>query len=331
MGLLASHAAAAALRGSPLEMPSRNCTTGSTGWTRAARSASCRGAAEQVADRISRLSEAVSERGDGSGDACRQVLLTLLFRSPGGRTSGGGGRASSWTQIAVLSGLCRQFCRMDFRFLFHPQRKLLSIGFQVGENRRDDSCYDLLASEARLTSFLAVSHGQLPPEHWFALGRTMTLADGQPVLLSWSGSMFEYLMPALLMPSFPGTLLDASCGAAVRRHIRYARRHGVPWGISESCYNRTDEKQTYQYRAHGVPGLGLKRGLGEHLVVAPYASALAMMVAPREAVAQPGVAGASRAISVPMVSTTRSILRRHTPARRPSPCPAGPSWRITAG
>ncbi len=172
---------------------------------------------------------------------------------------------------------------MDFRFLFHPQRKLFSIGFQVGENRRDDGCYDLLASEARLTSFLAVSHGQVPPEHWFALGRMITLADGEPVLLSWSGSVFEYLMPALLMPSFPGTLLDASCGAAVRRHIRYARRHGVPWGISESCYNRTDENRTYQYRAHGVPGLGLKRGLGEHLVVAPYASALAMMVAPREA------------------------------------------------
>ena len=172
---------------------------------------------------------------------------------------------------------------MDFRFLFHPQRKLLSIGFRVSENRRDNSYYDLLASEARLTSFLAVSHGQLPLDHWFALGRAMTLADGQPVLLSWSGSMFEYLMPALLMPSYPGTLLDASCGAAVRRQIRYARRYGLPWGISESCYNRTDERQTYQYRAHGVPGLGLKRGLGEHLVVAPYASALAMMVAPREA------------------------------------------------
>jgi hypothetical protein len=111
----------------------------------------------------------------------------------------------------------------------------------------------------------------------------MTLTDGKPVLLSWSGSVFEYLMPALLMPSFPGTLLDASCGAAVRRHIRYARSHGVPWGISESCYNRTDENQIYQYRAHGAPGLGLKRGLGESLVVAPYASALAMMVAPREA------------------------------------------------
>ena len=215
--------------------------------------------------------------------AGRWSVSCLSCRSPGGRAARRRRRAEQREQIAGLVGLCRQFCRMDFRFLFHPQRKLLSIGFQVRENRRDESYYDLLASEARLTSFLAVSHGQLPPEHWFALGRAMTLADGRPVLLSWSGSMFEYLMPALLMPSFPGTLLDASCGAAVRRHIRYARRHGVPWGISESCYNRTDEQQIYQYRAHGVPGLGLKRGLGEHLVVAPYASALAMMVAPREA------------------------------------------------
>jgi cyclic beta-1,2-glucan synthetase len=111
----------------------------------------------------------------------------------------------------------------------------------------------------------------------------MTLADGKPVGLSWSGSMFEYLMPALLMPSYAGTLLDASCVAAVQRQVGYARGHGVPWGISESCYNRTDESRCYQYRAHGVPGLGLKRALGGNLVVAPYASALAMMVSPREA------------------------------------------------
>ncbi len=239
-------------------------------------------AAEQVADRIGRLSEVVSQRGSGSDDACRQLLLTL---SSVRRAAERAARAAreQLDEIAVLSTHCRQFCGMDFRFLFDSQRKLLSIGFQVSEDRRDESCYDLLASESRLTSFLAVSHGQLPPEHWFALGRTMTLADGKPVLLSWSGSVFEYLMPALLMPSYAGTLLEASCGAAVRRHIRYARRHGVPWGISESCYNRTDENQNYQYRAHGAPGLGLKRGLGEHLVVAPYASALAMMVAPQEA------------------------------------------------
>jgi hypothetical protein len=186
---------------------------------------------------------------------------------------------------------------MDFHCLFHPRKKLLSIGFLVSPARgrgagRDNCYYDLLASEARLTSFLAVSHGQLPPEHWFALGRPMTLAAGAPALLSWSGSMFEYLMPALLMPSLPRTLLGASCAAAVRRQMRYAKARAarlpgrsshLPWGISESCYNRTDEGGTYQYSAHGVPGLGLAPDVGEKLVVAPYASALAMMVAPREA------------------------------------------------
>lgn len=202
------------------------------------------------------------------------------------------------SDIVRLSSRCRKFCRMDFRRLFNPRRKLLSIGFLVSAARgrgagRDNCYYDLLASEARLTSFLAVSDGQLPPEHWFALGRPMTLADGSPALLSWSGSMFEYLMPALLMPSFPGTLLGASCAAAVRRQMRYARTMaarfrirgsgGLPWGISESCYHRTDEKGVYQYCAHGVPGLGLAPDVGERLVVAPYASALAMMVAPREA------------------------------------------------
>ena len=125
--------------------------------------------------------------------------------------------------------------RNGFSFPLSPERKLLSIGFHVDENRRDDSYYDLLASEARLTSFLAVSHGQLPSDHWFALGRTMTLADGKPVLLSWSGSMFEYLMPGLLMPSFPGTLLDASCGAAVRRQIRYAAGTACPGAFPKAA------------------------------------------------------------------------------------------------
>ncbi len=212
---------------------------------------------------------------------------------------------------------------MDFRFLVHPQRKLLSIGFRVDENCRDEGCYDLLASEARLTSFLAISHGQLPPEHWFTLGRAVTLAEGRPVLLSWSGSMFEYLMPALLMPSFPGTLLGASCGAAVRRHIRYARRRGVPWGISESCYNRTDENEIYQYRAHGAPGLGLQPGLGEHLVVAPYASALAMMVAPREAFCNLARLEENGYLS-PHGFYDAIDFTPSSPARRMKPHPAGP-------
>lgn len=186
-------------------------------------------------------------------------------------------------QIAQTTRLCQRFSKMDFRFLYDPQRKLLSIGFNVSRQLRDDSYYDLLASEARLASFLAISHRQLPLAHWFALSRMVALADAKPVLLSWSGSMFEYLMPMLLMPSWPGTMLDGSCRRAVARHIRYARQRHVPWGMSESCCRLPQGGSIYPYRAFGVPGLGLMRGLADHLVVAPYASALAAMIAPREA------------------------------------------------
>ena len=191
-------------------------------------------------------------------------------------------------QLRSLSALverCQQFSAMDFRFLLHPQWKLLTVGFDVGRRRRDNSFYDLLASESRLASFLAISHGQLPQEHWFLLGRMVTLVDGEPTLLSWSGSMFEYLMPMLIMPSHPSTILDLSCRAAVRRQQRFARRLGIPWGISESCCHLTDPSYAYRYRAFGVPGLGLDRSMGADLVIAPYASALAAMVAPREACA----------------------------------------------
>ena len=172
---------------------------------------------------------------------------------------------------------------MDFSFLFDATRKLLAIGYNVNERRRDPSYYDLLASEARLASFLLIAQGQLPQEHWFALGRLLTGHDGATALLSWSGSMFEYLMPELLLPSYPGTLLHQTCHAAVQRQIQYGRQRNVPWGISESCYHAFDLHQVYQYRAFGVPGLGFKRGLSDDLVVAPYASALALTVAPQAA------------------------------------------------
>ncbi len=174
---------------------------------------------------------------------------------------------------------------MDFRFLMNPGRKLLSIGFDVIARRLDPSCYDLLASEARTTSFLLVADDQAPPEHWFALGRLLTDGPGGAVLLSWSGSMFEYLMPALFMEHHPNTLLGRTCRGVIDRQIRYGRRRRIPWGISESCYHATDAQRVYQYRAFGVPGLGLKRGLAEDLVVAPYATLLALPFAPNEACA----------------------------------------------
>ena len=185
--------------------------------------------------------------------------------------------------IEDLAGQIDELAHMEYDFLFDEARNLLAIGYNVGERRRDPSYYDLLASEARFCSFIAIAQGQLPQESWFSLGRLLTNVGGEQILLSWSGSMFEYLMPLLVMPTYEHTLLDQTCKAAVARQIEYGRKRGVPWGSSESGYNAIDVNLNYQYRAFGVPGLGLKRGLAEDLVIAPYASALALMVAPEEA------------------------------------------------
>ncbi len=172
---------------------------------------------------------------------------------------------------------------MDFAFLYDQRRDLFAIGYNVEERRLDSGYYDLLASEVRLTNFVAIAQGQLPQQSWFTLGRLLTANTGVPVLLSWTGSMFEYLMPMLVMPSYAGTLLEQTCHAAVARQIEYGNQLGLPWGVSESAYNVLDGQLNYQYRAFGVPGLGLKRGLGDDVVVAPYATALALMVAPQAA------------------------------------------------
>ncbi len=175
-----------------------------------------------------------------------------------------------------------ELANMEYDFLFDKGRRLLAIGYNADERRLDSSFYDLLASEARLCSFVAIAQGHLPQESWFALGRLLTTAGGEPVLFSWSGSMFEYLMPLLVMPSYAHTLLDQTYQTAVQRQIEYGKQRDVPWGISESGYNAVDVQLNYQYRAFGVPGLGLNRGLAQDLVVAPYASALALMVSPEE-------------------------------------------------
>ena len=185
--------------------------------------------------------------------------------------------------IHELVQRCTDLAQMDYGFLYDEARHLLAIGYNVSECRRDDCFYDLLASEARFATFVAIAQGQLPQESWFALGRLLTTAGGDPILLSWSGSMFEYLMPLLVMPDFAHTLLNQTCKAVVARQIEYGKARGTPWGVSESGFYAVDKHLNYQYRAFGVPGLGLKRGLAEDLVVAPYASALALMVAPQEA------------------------------------------------
>ncbi len=189
-------------------------------------------------------------------------------------------RIQSFEEVAAQ---CRELTEMDFGFLYSPTRELFAVGYNVSERRLDASFYDLLASEARLTSFIVIAQGDFGQEHWFALGRLLTSAGRVPALLSWSGSIFEYLMPLLVMPNYANTLLDRSYQAVVRRQMEYGRQRGVPWGISESGYNAIDQHRTYQYRAFGVPGLGLKRGLAEDLVIAPYASALALMVMPEAA------------------------------------------------
>ncbi len=193
-------------------------------------------------------------------------------------------------RLSALAARAAALCdAMDFRFLFDTQRQLFTIGYRLADaenpGRQDPSYYDLLASEARLASFIAIAKGDVPQTHWFHLGRSVTTVLGAPVLLSWSATMFEYLMPNLIMRSYPDTLLDESCRMVVRRQINYADARDVPWGISESAYNVIDRHDTYQYKAFGVPGLGLKRGLGDELVVAPYASALAASIAPAECAA----------------------------------------------
>ncbi len=182
-----------------------------------------------------------------------------------------------------LAGQAGEFAEMEYDFLFDRARHLLTIGYNVVERRADASYYDLLASEARLCSFVGIAQGHLPQDNWFAMGRLLVTAGGEPMLLSWSGSMFEYLMPLVVMPTYENTLLDQTYKAAVARQIEYGEQRGVPWGVSESGYNSVDAHLNYQYRAFGVPGTGLKRGLADDLVIAPYASALALMVAPEEA------------------------------------------------
>ena len=175
------------------------------------------------------------------------------------------------------------FTAMDFRFLLDATRQLLSIGYRVADGILDPACYDLLASEARLASFVAIAKGDVPVRNWFHLGRALTPVDRGSALISWSGSMFEYLMPSLVMREPAESLLGQTNRFVVRRQIKYGGELDVPWGVSESAYNLRDLEFTYQYSTFGIPGLGLKRGLSEDAVIAPYATALAAMVDPNAA------------------------------------------------
>jgi len=186
-------------------------------------------------------------------------------------------------QLEHIAAQCQNLAAQDYDFLYDDSRHLLAIGYNADKRRQDDSFYDLLASESRLGSFIGIAQGKLPVEHWFRLGRQITFYRGKTILLSWGGSMFEYLMPRLVMPDYEHTLLGQTCEAIVDSQIDYGKKRGVPWGISESAENSTDAHLNYQYRSFGVPGLGFKRELANDLVVAPYATVLALMVKPQQA------------------------------------------------
>jgi len=222
------------------------------------------------------LLETLLTQASGEGQAWLNQLNTTLTTA----AERAGRRIERFELVTIQ---LRELAEMDFDLLYSSSRDLFAIGYNLSEARMDASFYDLLASEARLASFIVIAQGDYGQEHWFSLGRLLTSTGSVPALLSWSGSMFEYLMPLLVMPNYENTVLDSTYQSVVRRQIEYGRQRGVPWGISESGYNTIDLHKTYQYRAFGVPGLGLKRGLADDLVIAPYASALALMIAPQAA------------------------------------------------
>ena len=182
---------------------------------------------------------------------------------------------------AIRAELEKFVDEMDFGFLYNPQRRIFHIGYNLNSGMLDLNYYDLLASEARITSIVAIAKGDVPSAHWLYLSRPVTRVNGSNILLSWSGTMFEYLMPSQILRSYPGTLLAESVRGAVVQQIAYGKSKRVPWGISESGFYRFDASQNYQYRAFGVPGLGFKRGLSNDLVITPYASLMAVAIEPQ--------------------------------------------------
>ncbi len=254
-----------------------------------ARFAAAVAAASRLDDaELAPLADAVAAAATGSVPADSDAMFwALAVRSCLlGHLPDPSGGADLPQRLATLARQAREFAmEMEFGFLLDPEKKLLSIGFSTQTNMLDPSCYDFLATEARLASFFAIAKGDIETRHWFRLGRAAVPAGAASVLVSWSGSMFEYLMPALVMRAPPGSVLERTDRLVVARQIAYGRSIGTPWGISESAYNARDLEMTYQYSNFGVPGLGLKRGLGANRVIAPYATGLAVMIDPRAAAA----------------------------------------------
>ena len=243
----------------------------------------------EQADNIRDIAQALSdERGDGSDAALLEWSETLRNNVSSHLRdvrADAEQRANLMLRLDALARRSRSLAlAMDFAFLVEPERQLLSIGYRVAERLPDPSCYDLLGSEARLAIFVAIAKGDLPVRHWFRLGRLLTPVDRSSALVSWSGSMFEYLMPVLVMREPDGSLLGETSRLIVKRQVEYGGERNLPWGMSESAFNARDREFTYQYSSFGVPDLGLKRGLGDEAVVAPYATGLAAMVDPKAAI-----------------------------------------------
>jgi cyclic beta-1,2-glucan glucanotransferase len=242
----------------------------------------CLAGLTQKADAIADLARS-KECGNSEMIVWAQALVTCVATH---RRDGEAAAHLSAHRLASIADLAKSMAMsMEFGFLFDSGRQLLSIGYRCADRSLDANFYDLLASEARLASFFAIAKGDLPAKHWFRLGRTMTPIHNGSALISWSGSMFEYLMPSLVMRAPAGSLLERTNRLIVWRQVKYGGERGVPWGMSESEYNARDIEQTYQYSSFGVPDLGYKRGLGESTVIAPYASGLAAMIDPAEAAA----------------------------------------------
>ncbi len=260
----------------------------------AADAGDCLRALSTQAESIRDIAHALTEdRGEGPNAPLLKSAEMLLAnvvshardRAAVAFPAGDGGHADIDARLDVVGSRARGFAlAMEFGFLVEPERQLLAIGYRVAERLPDPSCYDLLASEARLASYYAIAKGDLPVRHWFRLGRLLTPVDRGSALVSWSGSMFEYLMPEIVMREPAGSVLGETSRLIVRRQIEYGAERQLPWGVSESAFNARDVELTYQYSSFGVPGLGLQRGLGEEAVIAPYATGLAAMIDAKAAV-----------------------------------------------
>ena len=186
-------------------------------------------------------------------------------------------------QITYSLNVCNKFINQaNFATLYVPRRNVFSIGYNVEENKLVDSYYDMLMSESRLTSLIAIARSEVTSKHWFALARNLVKKDGNKGLLSWSGTSFEYYMPNLFTKTYKYTLIDEALDFALSSQMKYAAKSNVPWGISESAFVLQDNEQNYQYKAFGVPWLGLKRGLNDSLVISPYSSLMCIAEEPKK-------------------------------------------------